>query len=158
MIYFSTKWIKQIHYASSSFSSWRRFASKPNPVTPAKAPRTIDDLEASVPVFGNLLLEFTVNSDVDLESKADMLVESEADALVLSLIEADAVSLTLVDNDSDTEVDWLVLVDCGSEVDRLALVDCDSEVDRLVLVDCDAVADWLSLANLLIEVESVTSL
>ena len=121
MIYFPTNWIKQINYASSSFSSWRRLASKPKPVTPAKAARTTDESEASVPVFGNLLLEFPVNSEVDADSECNL--SAEVDPWLLSIW------LPAFEWLVDVVVDRLVLVDCDVETDWLALADCDTEVD-----------------------------
>ncbi|MDS2910990.1 hypothetical protein RKY26_07110, partial [Streptococcus pneumoniae] len=58
-----------------------------------------DDLETSVPVFGNCCL--------DLPAEAEALVDAEADALVLA--EADALVLAEADALVDAEADALVL-------------------------------------------------
>ena len=52
---------RKIVYISSSSSRLRRFAIRPRPVTAAKAPRSTDDLEASVPVFGSCCLDLAVD-------------------------------------------------------------------------------------------------
>ena len=60
----------------------------PRPVTAAKAPRSTDDLEASVPVFGNCCLDLATDSDGvsedDVLADAEALVEADSDALVLA--------------------------------------------------------------------------
>ena len=80
-------------YFSSDYSSpsrLRRFAIRPRPVTAAKAPRSTDDLEASVPVFGNCCLELPAVSDgvsednVSADADADELVDADSDADVLA--------------------------------------------------------------------------
>ena len=100
-------------YDYSSSSRLRRFANRPKPVTAAKAPRSTDDLEASVPVFGNCCLDLPADSDGVSEDDAS------ADAEVLAETEA------LVDTDSDTDmlVDSEVLVDTDSEADTDALTE-----------------------------------
>ena len=61
----------------------------PRPVTAVKAPRSTDDLEASVPVFGNCCLDLATDSDgvSDALVDADWLAEVLADWL--ALVEAD---------------------------------------------------------------------
>ena len=109
----------------SSSSRLRRFTIRPRPVTAAKAPRSTDDLEASVPVFGNCCL--------DLSADSEALVDADSDALVL----ADWLALVDADSEADVLADWLALVDADwlADVlaDWLALVDADSEA--LVLAD-----------------------
>jgi len=51
---------RKIVYIYSSSSRLRRFAIRPRPVTAVKAPRRTDDLETSVPVFGNCSLDLAV--------------------------------------------------------------------------------------------------
>ena len=75
----------------------------PRPVTAAKAPRSTDDLEASVPVFGNCCLDLATDSD----GVSDALVLADADALV----EADWLALVDADSDALVLADWLALVD-----------------------------------------------
>ena len=60
----------------------RRFAIRPRPVTAAKAPRSADDLEASVPVFGNCCLDLAADSDGVSEDNVSADADPEADALV----------------------------------------------------------------------------
>ena len=57
----------------------RRLATRPRPVTAAKAPRSTDDLEASVPVFGNCCLDLATDSDgvSDVLADADALVDAD---------------------------------------------------------------------------------
>ena len=76
-------------YDYSSSSRLRRLATRPRPVTAAKTPRSTDDLETSVPVFGNCCLDLSADSD------ADVLALVEADVLsdVLALVEADVLAL-----------------------------------------------------------------
>ena len=128
---FENGYFKTRHYTSSSSSRFRRLATRPRPVTAAKAPRSTDDLEASVPVFGNCCLDLPADSDalVDADSEADVLADSDA------LVDADSDALVLADSDAlvDADSDALVLADW------LALVDADSEA--LVL------ADWLALVD-----------
>ena len=115
----------------SSSSRLRRFATRPRPPTAAKTPRSTDDLEASVPVFGNCCLDLPADSDVFPACEFEWFTELEA----LVLAEAEA----LVDADSEAlvDADWLALVDADwlADVlaDWLALVDADSEA--LVLAD-----------------------
>ena len=77
----------------------------------AKAPKSTDDLDASVPVFGNCFLDLP--SDSVLDSEADIFaatdVDSETDMLADS--ELDTFSLDEVDADTDVETDALTLVE-----------------------------------------------
>ena len=68
----------------SSSSRLRRFATNPIPVTAAKAPKSTDDLEASVPVFGNCCLVLLADSDALVDADWLALVEADSDALVLA--------------------------------------------------------------------------
>ena len=133
----------------------RRFAIRPRPVTAVKAPRRTDDLETSVPVFGNCCLDLVVGPasfpTCEVEcSTFDSTSELDTEALSEATPESDV--LIEVDIDTDVEVDILRLVDCealslklkfglsvllGTDMlvlaDWLALVDADSEA--LVLAD-----------------------
>ena len=72
------------YFVSSSFltyslSRFRRLATRPRPVTAAKAPRSTDDLEASVPVFGNCCLDLPADSDGVSEDDVSADADSDAD-------------------------------------------------------------------------------
>ena len=105
--FFINRIILLSRYCSSDYSSslrLRRFAIRPRPVTAAKAPRSTDDLEASVPVFGNCCLDLPADSDG--VSEDNVLADSDA------LVDADSEADVLADSDA--------LVDADSEADVLA--------------------------------------
>ena len=126
------------HYASSSFSSLRRLANKPSPVTAVKAPRMIDDLEDCVPVFGNWFLEIPDDSEPDSLTDALVPIKVEELADVLSLTEVDSETDVLSETEVDSETDVLSETEVDSETDVL------SDLDALVLKELDLLLKSLS--------------
>ena len=102
-------------------------ANKPRPVTAAKAPKSTDDLDASVPVFGNSCFELAA-----VLCETGWAVDCSWLVVLVGVDEfSEFVTFVLIEVDWLTEVD--VTTDAEIDSDKETLTLCDSDMLSLKL-------------------------